>query len=711
MKTLSYSYILPLIGVLGLTACSPVPTQNVKQLTSNNELDLSLSGTMDEMVIVQSLEPGAPIQEWKAQNLKMRETGERIPERVTVAELHVTYADGQSVISNIRYGESISSSVRDWWNKTDGFIHDLAFAEITQADPIEDEGLEYSVAYRFTWPNPRPDHEITSATLKPAKGLGNGSLTVFSATPLQNKTEGTTYFVSPAGNDSAPGSFDEPWVTLQKAADQIKPGDTVYVRGGSYNPTQRIVFKYIDAPEGQRTRVIGWPGETANFDFMNTLFDYSETRKVYGFEALPHDAAVFVVYSCDRFTLKNLHLQHSRTRGFSFESGFTDTVLQNDLINQGRPEHVDENYMAGSEIMHCSVFLTYGPGIHIARQQDGRCVGNLIVRGCNVAMAPKDSLIPTEIMGRGPLGRSWKGFPIHKHSQMVGNLEVKPPMESLDTGFLTRFEIGYNDIGWNEAECMLIDGDTKELRIHHNYVHDAYNFPWVFGIGPNGYGNQQSIEVDHNIAEKTGGGFGFGIEGGGTSANGTMHHNISKDCHWNGMAFNGGGPGDEALFENLRYYNNTIFHCGYLEGNEGGAGGMHFQLLSDRPSHADPSQLAIMTIKDITIANNLVLQPRDYAIAFTGNGTLEELGINLFNNMTDLPETGARMKTAKNKEWRVYTESGLIRKPEQLLRDPTNYDFRPVEGSPVLNSGKKIKGISTGYVGAFGPNANWVELD
>jgi len=702
MKIPSFICMLPLIGVLSLTACSTVPSQNARQLTSGSELDLHLSGTMDEMVIVQSLNPGKPVHEWKAKNLKMRETGERLPERVTVAELHVAYTDGQSVVSNIRYGEAVGSSTRDWWNKADGFIHELPFAKIAKVDQIEEEGLEYETTYRFTWPNPRPDHEIISATLKPAKGLGNGTLTIFSAAPVQKKTEGTTYFVSPAGKDSAPGSFDEPWATLHKATEIIKPDDTVYVRGGNYAPTERIVFKYIDAPDGQRTRVIGWPGETANFDFMNTLWDESENRIVYGYEALPHDAAAIVVYSCDRFTLKNLHLQHSRTRGFSIESGFRHTPHQDDLVNQGRPEHINEGYMTGGELLHCSVFLTYGPGIHIARQQDGRCAGNLIVRGCNVAMAPKDALNPTELMGRGPVGRTWK----------VGDrTSRKPPMESLDTGFLTRFEIAYNDIGWNEAECMLIDGDTEELRIHHNYVHDAYNIPWVWGIAPNGYGNQQTIEIDHNIAERTGGGFGFGIEGGGISAHGTIHHNLSKDCHWNGISFNGGGPGDDALFKNLRYYNNTLFRCGYLEGNEGGAGGMHVQLLADRPRHDDPSRLQTMVIDGIEIANNLILQPRDYAIGFTGNGSLEEFGITLANNMTDLPETGARMKTEKNKDWQVYTANGLIRKPEPLLRAPANYDFRPAIGSPVLNSGMKIKGISNGYVGAFGPDANWVELN
>lgn len=45
----------------------------------------------------------------------------------------------------------------------------------------------------------------------------------------------TTYYVSTSGNDSANGSIDSPWRTIQHAADSVGPGTTVYVRQGTYN--------------------------------------------------------------------------------------------------------------------------------------------------------------------------------------------------------------------------------------------------------------------------------------------------------------------------------------------------------------------------------------------------------------------------------------------------------------------------------------------
>lgn len=61
-----------------------------------------------------------------------------------------------------------------------------------------------------------------------------------------------TYFVAPDGKNRADhGSEEQPWQTLQYAADRVKPGDTVYAQAGEYapfhitrsgKPQQRITF-------------------------------------------------------------------------------------------------------------------------------------------------------------------------------------------------------------------------------------------------------------------------------------------------------------------------------------------------------------------------------------------------------------------------------------------------------------------------------------
>lgn len=50
-----------------------------------------------------------------------------------------------------------------------------------------------------------------------------------------------TYYVAPDGNDTASGTLNAPWKTLQHAADQAQPGSTIYVRGGVYRQQLHII--------------------------------------------------------------------------------------------------------------------------------------------------------------------------------------------------------------------------------------------------------------------------------------------------------------------------------------------------------------------------------------------------------------------------------------------------------------------------------------
>src|SRR5215510_15234163 len=45
---------------------------------------------------------------------------------------------------------------------------------------------------------------------------------------------GATFYVSPTGSDSNPGTQDQPFRTIQKAADVVNPGYTVIVEDGVY---------------------------------------------------------------------------------------------------------------------------------------------------------------------------------------------------------------------------------------------------------------------------------------------------------------------------------------------------------------------------------------------------------------------------------------------------------------------------------------------
>ncbi|MDF2925069.1 MAG: carbohydrate-binding cenc domain protein [Paenibacillaceae bacterium] len=67
---------------------------------------------------------------------------------------------------------------------------------------------------------------------------------------------GNTYYVAVDGEDSNPGTLEQPWRTIQKAGAMLEPGDTAVIRGGTYRESvkparsgtagQPITFRAMD---------------------------------------------------------------------------------------------------------------------------------------------------------------------------------------------------------------------------------------------------------------------------------------------------------------------------------------------------------------------------------------------------------------------------------------------------------------------------------
>src|SRR5215831_4933224 len=75
---------------------------------------------------------------------------------------------------------------------------------------------------------------------------------------------GTTYFVSTLGNDNNAGTLTAPWRTIQKAANTVKAGDTVRVRGGTYN--EIVTMKTSGTASSGYITFQNYPGENPIVD-------------------------------------------------------------------------------------------------------------------------------------------------------------------------------------------------------------------------------------------------------------------------------------------------------------------------------------------------------------------------------------------------------------------------------------------------------------
>jgi hypothetical protein len=75
-------------------------------------------------------------------------------------------------------------------------------------------------------------------------------------------SSGNKYYLSPSGNDNNLGTKDSPWFTLERAWEDILPGDTIYMRNGTYYYTSTQDISGKSGTAGKMIKIWAYPGET-----------------------------------------------------------------------------------------------------------------------------------------------------------------------------------------------------------------------------------------------------------------------------------------------------------------------------------------------------------------------------------------------------------------------------------------------------------------
>jgi pectate lyase-like protein len=98
---------------------------------------------------------------------------------------------------------------------------------------------------------------------------------------FQRGAHAADYYVAPTGSDANAGSLEAPFATLQKGADIAVAGDTVYIRGGTYNITTPktsgagLTFTKSGTSDANRIKYWAYQSETPIFDFTNMVLSTS----------------------------------------------------------------------------------------------------------------------------------------------------------------------------------------------------------------------------------------------------------------------------------------------------------------------------------------------------------------------------------------------------------------------------------------------------
>ncbi len=155
------------------------------------------------------------------------------------------------------------------------------------------------------------------------------------------------YYLSPKGDDANPGTKSQPWGTLQHAVDRdsLSPGDTLFVRGGTYFEKRRIVVK-VNGTEEAPIAIRGYRDEEPVIDGS-----YEELLTVPNQHWKLHDEKRSIYRSVRRYE----RFEEEKVHG-CFESGDRKYSLV---------PYMNYNHLAADdEHFKLDGFTYVGPGFH-----------------------------------------------------------------------------------------------------------------------------------------------------------------------------------------------------------------------------------------------------------------------------------------------------------------------------------------------------------
>ena len=167
----------------------------------------------------------------------------------------------------------------------------------------------------------------------------------------------TTYYVSPSGSDSNPGTNEQPFGTIQHAVNQLLPGDTLLLNSGTYNELVIITATSSGTPDN-RVTIKPAPGATPILDGTNisTAYEnqpllsiFSDYTTVTGFE-VRNTPGNGIGGDGDFLIIDHMHVHDTMDAGISLNDQEGAQIIYNTVHDNN--ERSDEGWAQGIGVFH-----------------------------------------------------------------------------------------------------------------------------------------------------------------------------------------------------------------------------------------------------------------------------------------------------------------------------------------------------------------------
>jgi len=362
---------------------------------------------------------------------------------------------------------------------------------------------------------------------------------------------------NPNASDSNPGTEDLPWLTIQKAADTLEAGDTVYIKEGVYN--EQVIPKNSGEP-GQYISYIGYPGDKVVINGRDIV--------------LPDDL-IGLFYISDESYIRVSNVNITNVGHYIDNAGI--------LVYNSHHIIIDDNY----------IYNTTSSGIGIWESSDIIVEGNKVILACNdgeeecitISATSNFEVRNNDVYNSGPGTLGGEGIDVKEgshdgrvHGNKVYNINrVGIYIDAWDkhTYNVDVYQnIVYNCRDYGFAVASERGGLLEDVRIYNNIVYGNS----VCGIGVTSWGGvvfrhpMQDIEIINNIFYDNGrGDWGGGVSiENGDAEDVIIRNNICSQNLLFQIQVEVDIPSlkvDHNLIDGYRGYDDEIYGDDYVEGD------------------------------------------------------------------------------------------------------------------------------------------------
>lgn len=316
-----------------------------------------------------------------------------------------------------------------------------------------------------------------------------------------------TRYIAHWGRDSNSGSISAPWATISHAASQAQPGDTIFVRGGTYSEGE-IWIRQDQGMGGKNRRYVtiaAFPKETPRFTngSRGLIVDASYVR-VIGLRFENGKTLYNVDWAGSTHHIEFIRNHFSGTPDYAAISitGDSNLVAENVIDISGNSVGTQGHGIYASKGVHTIIRGNFiagatGYGIHLYEERRSgdpsgymREIRDVVIENNYVSNSQKRSGI---IVAAGAdSGPAFIDGVVIRHNMVVNNAQYGIVLNGWSA--IRNIDLYHNTIYGNADNGIQIEQEVKNVRIKNNLICVRSGLYHIDNAS-----NAQGVVVDHNL--------------------------------------------------------------------------------------------------------------------------------------------------------------------------------------------------------------------